>query len=75
MDRIDRLLIKAAPRIATYQRLMKDNPYLDKPCEDLLDMMCPETPGGYTAPDMGTAEWGMFICEIMHSASTWGLIE
>lgn len=75
MDRIDRLLMKAVPRLTTYQRLMNNNPYLDKSRDDLLDMMCPETPGGYTAPDKGTPEWEMFICAIMHSASMGSLIE
>lgn len=75
MDRIDRLLMKATSGLTTWQRLMKDNPYLDKSCEDLLDMMCPETPGGYMAPDKGSPEWEKFICAIMHCASTGSLIE
>ena len=51
MDKIDRLIMKAQPRWEPWQRLEQGNPYMEKTCEDLLNMMCPDTPGGYSALD------------------------
>lgn len=70
MDRIDRLLMRVTTGFTKYQALMKDNPYLEKSYEELLDMMNPETADGYTAPDKGNREWEKFICAIMHNAGT-----
>ena len=72
MDKIDRLIMKAQPRWEPWQRLEQGNPYMEKTCEDLLNMMCPDTPGGYSAPPMRTREWERFIYALLHSSSTGG---
>ena len=75
MDRIDRLIIKAKPKPNILDKLKQDNPYLGKSCDELLDMMCPETPGGYTAPDKSSREWLKFTYALLHSQSNNGLKE
>lgn len=48
---------------------------MEKTCEELLDMMRPDTPEGYSAPPMRTREWERFIYALLHSSSTGGLKE
>ncbi len=72
MDRIDRLLLKAAPKDTPWQRLQKDNPYLGKTSLELLEYLDGDN---YRAPDMGTQEWGKFMYALVHSESVGGLTE
>lgn len=48
---------------------------MEKTCEELLNMMCPDTPGGYNAPPMRTREWERFIYALLHSSGTGELEE
>lgn len=57
MNRLDWLIIKAMPKETVTERLGRDNPYLQKQFEDLLDYMGED----YRAPEMGTPEWDKFI--------------
>lgn len=75
MDRIDRLILKAQPKRELWERLKADNSYMEKTCDELLDMMCPDTPGGYCAPPMRTGEWNQFMYAMIHAESTNGLAE
>lgn len=75
MDRIDRLILKVQSSIEPGECLAVDNPYLSKTCDELLDMMCPETIGGYCAPPMGTPEWEKFMYAINHGESVNALTE
>ena len=70
MNRIDRLIIKAQPIREPWQRLEQDNPYMEKSCAELLDMMGPDTPGKCNAPLMRTREWEHFIYALIHFSST-----
>lgn len=58
MDRIDRLLMRAKPRIQPWQRLKQDNPYSKLYHDELLEYLDGEN---YRAPEMGTTEWNKFI--------------
>ena len=69
MDRLDRLILKAMPKLTPVQLLAVDNPYLGKSREELLDMMCSVSPGGYQAPEMRTPEWEKFMYALIHSES------
>lgn len=75
MDRVDRLIMKVVPKPSLQDRLSAGNPYLGKPCMELLDLMCPESPGGYQAPEMRTFEWSQFIYAVICSAGNGGLRE
>ncbi|KJJ71711.1 hypothetical protein [Clostridium sp. FS41] len=75
MNKIDRLIIKAQPSQEPWQRLEQDNPYMEKTCAELLDMMGPDTPGECNAPPMRTREWEHFIYALVHFSSTGGLEE
>ena len=67
MDRLDKLILKAKPKLTPVQRLAVDNPYLGKTFDELLDMMCSETPGGYQAPEMRTPEWQKYMYALVNS--------
>ena len=67
MDKLDRLILKARPRLTPMQQLAVDNPYFGKSSEELLDMMCPVSPGGYQAPEMRTPEWAKFMYALVNS--------
>lgn len=75
VDKIDRLIMKAQPRREPWKRLEQDNPYMEKTCDELLNMMCPDKPEGYNASPERTREWEQFIYALIHSASTGGLEE
>lgn len=75
MDRLDRLIRKARPPVDPWQRLEMNNPYMEKNSMQLLDMLCPETPGGYQAPEMRTLEWAKFMHALIHSVNAGGLTE
>lgn len=60
MDRIDRLLRKVKPENSC-KFLSVDNPYMSMNWEQLIDMLCPDTPGGYQAPEMRTKAWDKFM--------------
>lgn len=75
MNRIDRLILKAMPVQDRWQRLKQDNPYMGKTCDELLDMLCPVTSGGYTAPPMRTPEWNQFMYAMLHAEETGELEE
>lgn len=75
MDRIDRLLKEVRSKLSYDDRLERDNPYMEKSFDELLDMMCPETPGGYCAPPRKTLEWNKFSYALMHVEGSGGLKE
>lgn len=60
MNKIDRLLRKAKPE-NPYEFLRVDNPYMSMNWEQLIDMLCSDTPGGYQAPEMHTRTWDKFM--------------
>lgn len=72
MDKIDRLLLKALPRLNINKRLEENNPYLGKPCMELLELLDGDN---YQAPEMKTPEWDQFMYAIVHASSEGGLIE
>lgn len=72
MDRIDRLLLKAIPRPTPVQRLQKDNPYIGKSRDELLDYLSGDN---YRAPEMHTPEWDRFIYAVVHAGNIGGLRE
>ena len=67
MDRVDKLIMRAKPKLTPVQLLTIDNPYIGKSFEELLDMLCPETPGGYQAPQIRTPEWNKFMYAMLDS--------
>ena len=75
MDRVDRLIRKVKPPTEPWKNLVLDNPYMKKNSLELLDMLCPETPGGYQAPVMHTTEWVKFIYALIHTECVGGLEE
>jgi hypothetical protein len=72
MDKIDRLLMKALPRLNITKRLEEDNPYFGKPCSELLGLLDREN---YQAPEMKTPEWDQFMYAIVHASGEGGLTE
>lgn len=70
MDRVDRLIMRASPKIKEWQRFGADNPYIGKNLDELFDMMSPESPDGYQAPEIRTTEWNKFIYALIHAASS-----
>lgn len=72
MEKIDRLMMKALPRLNITKRLEEDNPYLGKPCLELLELL---DGGNYQAPEMKTQEWDQFMYAIVHASGEGGLTE
>lgn len=72
MDKIDRLIMKALPRLNITKRLEENNPYLGRPCLELLELLDGEN---YQAPEMKTQEWDQFMYAIVHSSGEGGLTE
>lgn len=72
MDKIDRLIMRALPRLNINKRLEEDNPYLGKPCMELLGLLDGDN---YQAPEMKTQEWDKFMYAIVHSSGEGGLTE
>lgn len=72
MDKINRLIMRALPRLNITKRLEEDNPYLGKSCSELLELLAGEN---YQAPEMKTPEWDQFMYAIVHASSEGGLTE
>ncbi len=72
MDKIDRLIVKATSKTRLFDRLEKDNVYLGKTDEELLDCLRGEN---YRAPEMYTSAWDKFMYALMHARPTGGLKE
>ena len=72
MDKIDRLLLKALPKLSITQRLEENNPYMGKPCMELLELLDGDN---YQAPEMKTPEWDQFMYAIVHASGEGGLTE
>ena len=66
MDRLDRLILKAKPKLTPVQLLAVDNLYLGKSFDELLDMLCPESVGEEKAPEMRTPDWGKFMYALVN---------
>lgn len=72
MDRIDRLLNKAKPKLTICEQLATDNPYIGKTDAELLDYLSGDN---YRAPEMRTTAWNKFIYALIHSRTTGRLKE
>lgn len=72
MDKIDRLIMRALPKVRIVELLKKDNPYIGKNCSELLELLDGEN---YQAPEMRTQEWEKFMYAIIHSSGEGGLKE
>lgn len=67
MDRLDKLILKAKPKLTPVQRLAVDNPYLGKTFDEMLDMMSPGNAEGCQAPEMRTPDWAKFMYALVNS--------
>ena len=72
MDKIDRFIMRALPKVRIVERMRKDNPYLGKTCMELLELLSGEN---YQAPEMKTPEWDQFMYALVHSSGEGGLRE
>ena len=72
MDKIDRLIMRALPKVKIVERLKEDNPYMGKTCAELLELLSGDN---YQAPEMKTPEWEQFMYAIVHTSGEGGLTE